>query len=283
MRKKILIPTDFSRNAWTAITYAVDLFKNKECTFYLLHAYSTTVHSRGDLRRSHPETLSFENEKTKSVDGLSRTIEKLNSRITNNKHVYEVISVLDDPLDAMKSVIQKKDIDLVVMGTKGSSNMANVLFGSNTINAMENLRSCPIIGVPLDTVVDELKEIVFPTGFRTHFKSRELSHLVDLAKLHNANISVLYVNNQQVLRVNQQENKELLEECLHGANYEFHKISGPAVTAGVQHFVESRNSDMVAFINKKHSFFERLFRTPMVEELGRVSKVPLLVMHDNLS
>ena len=35
--RKILIPTDFSENAMNAIKYAIDLFENYNCNFYLLH------------------------------------------------------------------------------------------------------------------------------------------------------------------------------------------------------------------------------------------------------
>jgi len=59
-----------------------------------------------------------------------------------------------------------------------------------------------------------------------------------------------------------------------------HLIGGSNPAAAVQGFVESRNSDMVAFMNRKHSFFTSVFSKPMVKELGMYSKVPLLVMHD---
>ena len=43
MKKKILVPTDFSKNAWTALVYACDLFKERECEFYIVNVY----HARG--------------------------------------------------------------------------------------------------------------------------------------------------------------------------------------------------------------------------------------------
>jgi len=43
--KHILIPTDFSSNAWNAIQYALKLFKNEECTFYLLNTYTPAIAS----------------------------------------------------------------------------------------------------------------------------------------------------------------------------------------------------------------------------------------------
>jgi nucleotide-binding universal stress UspA family protein len=280
MNKKILIPTDFSKNAWNAVTYAADLFKDTACTFYLLNAYKTTVHSRRDLVMENPADLSFEIEKTNSENGLAKILEMLNLRTKNKNHSYISISLLDDPISATKKTIEKKDIGLVVMGTKGSNNKVNMLLGSNTINAMENLRSCPILGIPLDARLDTIKEIVLPTSYKTHFKRKELINLVEIAQLRNATVRVLHMSKNEELSIDLQENQQLLEECLEGASYTFHYVSGTDVPAAVQVFVESRDSDMVAFINKKHGFFDNLFTKPLVSALGKFSKVPLLVMHD---
>ena len=40
MRKKILLPTDFSKNAWNAILYALELYKNETCEFYIVNIFS---------------------------------------------------------------------------------------------------------------------------------------------------------------------------------------------------------------------------------------------------
>ena len=41
--KKILLPTDFSENSLNAIRYAVQLFKNEKCVFYILNTYTPTI------------------------------------------------------------------------------------------------------------------------------------------------------------------------------------------------------------------------------------------------
>ena len=38
--KRIIIPTDFSENAFNAIAYALQLFAEESCTFYLVHTYT---------------------------------------------------------------------------------------------------------------------------------------------------------------------------------------------------------------------------------------------------
>lgn len=280
MKKKILIPTDFSENAWNAIVYAAALFKETPCDFYVLHAYQSAVLSKQELINSQAESLTFQREKVKSENGLRDVMKMLGLRGSNEKHTYTVVSSQDYPLDAMKTLVAKRDIELVVMGTKGASNYKGTQLGSNTITVMEQLRTCPVLGIPLDAMMVGVKEIVFPTSFKTHYKRKELMHLVELAQMQQATICILHVNNSEALSKEQLENKKLLEECLEGATSSMHHISGSNVVAGVKHFVESRNSDMIAFINRRHSFFSNLFNTPMVQELGMFSKVPLLVMHD---
>ena len=39
MKRRILLPTDFSKNAWRAITYAQELYKNESCNFYILNVF----------------------------------------------------------------------------------------------------------------------------------------------------------------------------------------------------------------------------------------------------
>ncbi|WKX76899.1 universal stress protein [Zobellia laminariae] len=42
--KRILLPTDFSDNSFEAIRYALLVFKEIECTFFLLHTYTPPVY-----------------------------------------------------------------------------------------------------------------------------------------------------------------------------------------------------------------------------------------------
>ncbi|MFG6686679.1 hypothetical protein ACGK9U_08865 [Mariniflexile sp. HNIBRBA6329] len=42
MHRKILLPTDFSKNECHVITYALELYKKDPCDFYILNVFSTT-------------------------------------------------------------------------------------------------------------------------------------------------------------------------------------------------------------------------------------------------
>ncbi len=58
MKKHILLPTDFSDNAWSAAVYALKLFTNEECTFYFLHSTKMRVSTMSPMTNKLLEHMS---------------------------------------------------------------------------------------------------------------------------------------------------------------------------------------------------------------------------------
>ena len=280
MKKRILLPTDFSKNAWNAILYVSELYKNEECDFYMLNAFTERAYDIDGLMGAKPGDKDYDLAEEKAKNELAKTLKRLELLNLPSKHTYFTMSIFGTPLYAIKEAIELKDIELVVMGTKGATDDSNIYYGSNAIDVMEESRNCPVLAIPSGYSYKVPKEIVFPTSFKTHYKRRELNYLYEISKNTNAAIRILHVNNEVHLSELQNQNKDLLEDCLDGLDYTFHWLDNVGVNAGLQNFVQSRNSDMVVFINKKHSFFETIFSNPMVNDLGYNSRVPILVLHD---
>jgi len=280
MRKKILLPTDFSRNAWNAITYAIELYKNEDCDFYVLNTFSVTGYGLESMMVPEPGEKLYEEAKEKSEKGLGKILERLTFRDDNPNHKFYMISQFSLLLDAILDLVEKRDVEMVIMGTKGNTDAATIVYGSNTVLIMEKVRNCPVMAIPQDTLYQEPKEIVFPTDYKTSFKRRELQHVIEIAKISNAAIRVLYVSDGEPLTQEQENNKKLLEENFDTIQHTFHVLHNVDVKGGLSAFVESRESDMITFVNRKHSFFGSIFSKPMVKNLGYHSKVPVLALHD---
>ncbi|AXT62320.1 universal stress protein [Aquimarina sp. AD10] len=280
MRKKILLPTDFSRNAWNAITYAIELYKNEDCDFYVLNTFSVTGYGLESMMVPEPGEKLYEEAKEKSEKGLGKILERLTFRDDNPNHKFYMVSQFSLLLDAILDLVEKRDIEMVIMGTKGNTDAATIVYGSNTVLIMEKVRNCPVMAIPQDTLYQEPKEIVFPTDYKTSFKRRELQHVIEIAKISNAAIRVLYVSDGEPLTQEQENNKKLLEENFDAIQHTFHVLHNVDVKGGLSAFVESRESDMITFVNRKHSFFGSIFSKPMVKNLGYHSKVPVLALHD---
>ncbi|TPN87468.1 universal stress protein [Aquimarina algicola] len=280
MKKKILLPTDFSRNAWNAISYAVELYKNEACDFYVLNAFNATGYALESMMVPEPGEKLYEEAREKSENGLGKIMERLTFRDESPNHQFFMISQFNGLLDAIKDIVDKQDIEMIIMGTKGTTDARDVIFGSNTVMVMEKSRNCPVLAIPEDATYKTLNEIVFPTDYKMNFKRRELQTLLDVAKITKAEVRVLYASDGDPLDEEQQSNKNLLDEYFGGLTHTYHALYNIEPQSAVRCFVESRDSDMIAFFNRKHSFFGSIFSRPMVKSLGRYAKVPVLALHD---
>tara|TARA_R110001592_G_scaffold208846_2_gene459914 strand:- start:12 stop:851 length:840 start_codon:yes stop_codon:yes gene_type:complete len=276
MKRRILCPTDFSKNAQNAIEYAVKLFKNETCVFYILNTYNAEPYTM-ELAIARD----LEEFREKSIGGLRVILEWLSHDDNSRNHEFHVVSECGNLLDIIKTMVDKQDIEMVVMGTQGATNSRIEIFGSQTVLAMEEIRNCPVLAIPSKTIYKEIKEIFFPTDYRTTFKRREFQYLVDIAKMSNSSIVVLnVVNKNESLDEDQVNNKNLLKDYFEDLDYSFHTLKNNDVQAAINSFIESRGSDMVSFINRRHSFFGMILSRPMVKNLNYHTGIPVLALHE---
>ena len=282
MRKNILIPTDFSKNSWNALNYALSLFKDDKCTFYLLNAFQLYYFTTDSLIVPEPGEPNYEKAKEDSEIGLEKIVDGITSRGGNEAHRFETISTYNSVLEAVKNVINKNDIELVIMGTKGENDPTSKLYGSNAVDVMDKVYDCPVIVIPENVSYQEekRKEVVFATNFKTAYKRHELENLVDIAKKMKAAIRVLHIQDVDKLSKEQEINKEDLQEFLGDVVHTFHTLTDIKIAPGIHSFIESRDSDLLALINKKHGFLTSIFTKSLVKEIGYKPQVPVLVMHN---
>ncbi len=110
---------------------------------------------------------------------------------------------------------------------------------------------------------------------------RELNYLIEIGKLHGTFIRVLHIKEEADLNKKQLGNKALLESILEKTSHSFHTLEDLKVQGGINAFIESRGSDIVAFINRKHSFFGSVFSRPLVKELGYHPHIPIIALNDH--
>lgn len=276
MKKKILLPTDFSDNAWNAIKYAVELYKEEECEFYVLHAHS--------MDSSTSEVMlgkAYEEAEENAQKEFSKILEKL-SVARNSRHNFFMIFEFRPLLEAVRDVINKNNIDIIVMGTKGATGNKKLIYGSNAILIMEKVQNCPVLTIPEEARYKKISEIIFPTDYKTNFKGKEVQRLVKIARINDAAIRIVHVSVNDTLDEEQESNKKLLEEYFNGLTHTSHIIKSKDVQASISEFIESRNGDMITFVNRKHSFLTNMFAKPLVQKLGLYSKIPILVLHRSI-
>lgn len=282
MRKNILIPTDFSKNAWNATIYATSLFRNTECNFYLLNAFQMYHITTESLLEPEPGDEIYEQERESSQRGLEELVDGLHNRQDHNNHHFKMISVYNTVTDAVKESVKKLDISLIVMGTRGETDTNNFLYGSNAIDVMDKVKDIPVLVVPDYSSLPEgvLREIVFATNFKSSFKKQELEQLLDIARSYKVVTRFLYVADNDTLSKEQEKNKAELELFFGDLPHSFHTLKSKKVVGGIQAFIESRSSDLLVIYNRKHGFLTDFFSKSIVKEIGHKPLIPMLVLKE---
>ncbi|AVI49704.1 universal stress protein [Pukyongia salina] len=277
--KRILIPTDFSHNAWNAIEYALAFFEKVAVDIHLLHiSYSGSVTDEANLHANGISIIdNSQKKKEKKLREIQHKIETLYPRRTARVEIRAIQSLF---IEGIKNAVEENNIDLIVMGTKGASGLKEATIGSHTGAVITRVK-CPILVIPERAVFEGPKNIVFPTDFNIIYKQKVLDTLLAVADLHQASVKVLRVaNNDLHLNEEQEKNRSFLHDALVGRSYSFHWVKSPKLEQGLQSFIDVMDIQLVAMVAKNLNFFQRLLFKPRVARISYHSEIPFLVLHE---
>lgn len=274
--KKILLPTDFSANAYNAIKYAVQLFSREQCVFYLLNTYTPPLYHAGYIHT--PAHMDKDQEcKNNSYKNLVKTQEEISSEFENELHRFEIISAFSHLSEQIKVQVKSKNIDVVVMGTQGATGAEQILFGTNTVHAIK-IVNCPLLAIPPLFPFTTPQNILFPSDYEINYTEDHLRVLKEISQRYQSKIHVLNVSFGHALNKSQKQAQQLVGKYLSPLDHAFHNIESETVIKGIYQFKNDQQTDLMAMISNKHSFFEKILFRPVITEISFALEVPLLVM-----
>lgn len=276
---KILIPTDFSANSFNAAKYAAELFKYGPSEIHILHAYAEEIY---DLETElNPEEYDmYQNEvANRSISELGKFQKDLIAIYSNPKHKVFTVSIFGLLIEAVNDLVEKENIDIVVMGTKGKTADKKMTFGSNTVQVMKYVR-CPVLAIPEVHKDVHPKNILFPTDFYVPQRRRELKLLCTIAKGFAAKINLLYVSDEKELTKRQQNNKEFMEASMENSRLFFLQIPENDITESINTYLQGNPIDMLVMVNTRHSYLENILYQSTIEKIGLHIDIPFLVFQN---
>jgi nucleotide-binding universal stress UspA family protein len=274
--KNILVPTDFSENAENALYYAIDLAKKENAKIILLHAYQ--------INYKNPEVpLDFVLEEEKQVIKESNNQLKTESlKIAQVGNVmYEYMSIEDSPIDGILNTIKQKEIDLVVMGTKGMSNIFDAILGSNTAKIIEKA-SCPVIAVPEEALFSGIKEITYATAYnQSDFYA--LQKVIEMAKLFDAHVNVLHISDKvNLLDEEKTKFKKFMDDINNKIKYNnisFEILEGENIEDTLEEYLQGHTTNLLIMSTHHRGFFDKIFGNSITKYMAYHSSVPLMAFH----
>jgi len=277
--KKILVPTDFSKNAYAALFYVTKLFSDEALQITILHSFGDEVDkltSRVDIGRSESVIEKLYRQSDEDGNQLVHQIKLDSSKVAHN---FEVISTPATLSRTINKLVSTEGIDLVVMGSKGRTGAEDVLVGSTTVKITKSLEGCPLLIVPREVDFVIPTDIAFATDYNDFYQLSKLRPIVRLVRQYNSNLHLVHVGTEGELDAKQQQILEKYRNDLTEYDTKFHFIPKKASISKTLHsFIDDSKMDLLALVYHKHAFLKKLFREPVVSRVGKHTHVPTLVI-----
>jgi nucleotide-binding universal stress UspA family protein len=277
--RKILIPTDFSKIAMNAVLYGIELFKYDICEFFILHCYQDEIYDNEELltRENFESTKALVSKR--SLEQLQKTLKQITKISPNPRHTYNILSSDNMLLDETDKIVDKENIDIIVMGTRGETNNKKITFGSHTLQVLKYVQ-CPVLAVPENYKYTQPKHVLFPTDYMIPYKRRELKLLCEMVSPYRAEIDMLYISQTKKLSMRQEDNRDFLKETLCKNTINFLVINSKDIIKTIYKTIEEKPIDMLVMVNTRHSFLENILFQSTIDEFTLHLDIPFLALQN---
>jgi nucleotide-binding universal stress UspA family protein len=276
--KRILVPTDFSPNARTAYEYAIDLAEKYKAQLDVIHVFATLDDG---IPMIEPDRISSVNLKKKLIEFVTHSIEEDTDRGYSNLRKVSVNAelklgnVTDTIID-----LSEKDYDLIVMGSVGAGNFAEILFGSVTTKVAQEA-FCPVLVIPENSRFHGVKKLLYACDFK--YKSFKHPALIaEVAAFFKARVDLVYVKNRN--KKGDDYTQELSDmqtvfaKQTPNLSVKTHIVQEEDIFHGINQFADDNGTDMVVLVTKHYSFLEKAFHHSVTKEMAMYTQLPLWII-----
>lgn len=274
--KTIIIPTDFSPTATNAMHYGIDMAKSIKASIILLHVYQVPV-SYTDTPIVLMSVEELKKEAEQKLEKLHKEVEHLTS---GSIKIYTEAR-LGNIVDEIENLCEKVKPFAVVMGSKGSTGIEKILFGSTTLTVIRHL-TWPVICVPPGKAFGNgIKKIGFACDFRNIVETTPADVIKLIVKEFGAELHVLNVDyHNKQFKPETPEQSALLHTMLEEVKPVYHFIEHKDIEDGLNEFAEKNNLDLLITIPKKHKLLDGLFKPSSTRQLVVQSHIPVMCIHE---
>lgn len=280
--KNILLPTDFSENASKAFLYALKIANIYEATLYVLHSFQPPVLSFSHAGQPSALDDVYTEISLSKFDFYKKRVPELHQMADEQGLRYDnVIFVFEEGtvIDSIRQVINRENIDLVVMGTLGASGLGQKIIGTNTVSVIENCK-VPVLCIPEKAPIVDIKKIAFTTLFRNRDRAA-LQEMVGIAQTLAAQLYCVHVFQDGNSPADVLQYSEEWRKTFHTANLEFVYLEkSKTVENTIQEFIVENGINILAVVKRNRGFFERLISTSLSNNLAFHAHTPILIFHE---
>jgi len=276
--KKILVPTDFSKEAAIATDVAFDIAKKSGASLVLMHVVEQSTGGSFNVEGESPYRGSQE-DKLFTMQLIEKSRKQLQKAVQDPKlSAVEVDGQLrvGNPFHGMRTIIAEQKVDLVVMGTAGKTGIDGMLIGSNTEKVIRTSR-CPVLTVQKKPATSDFKDIVYATSLSTN--EEVFSRIVKRTQqIYNSTIHLVRINTPGDFQRDYlvKDYMEKFAKKLLLKNFTINIFNDLSIEEGVIRFADQIDADLIAMATHGRSGFAHVIAGSVAEDVASHASRPVL-------
>ena len=138
---KILVACDLSNYSIQAVEYAADMAESVNAELVIVNVINQRDLDMIEKVTQHTDEITVSKYVSETREYRSEEIAKVLAASKHDPTLYRTIFRTGVPFREILAAVEEEKVDILVMGTKGRTDLADVLFGST---AEKMFRRCPI-------------------------------------------------------------------------------------------------------------------------------------------
>ena len=268
--KRILVPVDFSDYSVEALKVAAQIARKNHCEIVLLHLLelpqqSTALYGNG---YSIPEIVFFKN---KAIEKLE---ELMDSPFLQGINVLESVEFIKVDLGVIDASI-KNNVDLIIMGSHGTSGFNELLVGSNT-EKIVRYSKIPVLVIKKGTNKFKSTNFVFASDFSRETK-KPFRKMLEFAKFFNSKLFLVTICTPSSFKTTTATEK-IMDDFIANfdiENYSTHIYNDTNIENGIINFANSVNADLIGMCTHGRTGLAHFYNGSIGEDLVNHASKPV--------
>ena len=269
--KRILVPTDFSKYSEEATKVAAQIAKKYNSEVILLHMLELPQQASDALGdgKSIPEIMLYKN---RAISNLETLMDAKYLKDINVSEAIEFKKVHDGILDAC----EKNKVDLVVMGSHGTSGFDELFVGSNAEKVVR-LSKIPVLVVKKEAKDFKARNFVFASDFSKETR-KPFQKMMEFAKIFDSNLFLVMICTPNSFKTTHQAEKTMHDFIANYEmeNYSTHIYNDTNIENGIINFANSVDADLIGICTHGRTGLAHFFNGSIGEELVNHAVKPVI-------
>lgn len=270
--KRIVVPTDFSPLAESALKIAADLAKKHEAEIYLLHFLDLPLDlidptQGGD--QNLPESIFF------MKLAHQRFTKAMSKPYLEGIKVHETVE-FNAAFEGIMNVSKKHGCDLIIMGSHGSEGLKEVFVGSNTEKVVR-YSDIPVLVVKHEIHDFDVKRMVYATNLSTE-TANSFNQARKFMSDMNAAFDVVFINTPGKFKTSNEIDDRIksFKNVVGGEDFSVVVQNDHNVEDGILNYARKVEADLVGIGTHGRKGIARLLNGSLSEHIVNHAKRPVI-------